>query len=280
MSNLARAEKLPAAAATKSERAESELRRAVRLLGQFLVGQRKQFVLAMLMLIVEAWSATRVPLVIGFLIDYLTQRMAYLKAPATTANPLSPFQLFGLPTLINPDIDTVALVTIVVVLLTLLNSATDSFAEIYLANGGRLLGNNLRVGLYSHLQKLSLAFYSKQRTGDLLTRVTGDVAALEEFVIKSLSDIVGSFLLIGFIIYTMIVGAWQVAVIAALIIPIMALISNYFSQRIKVTSKKQRAGEGDLAAAAQQMLTSIRVIQTYGSGGDELQRFAAQSRKT
>ena len=127
-------------------------------------------------------------LAIGFLIDYLTQRMAFLNAPATTANPLSPFQLFGLPTLIHPDIDTVALVTIVVVLLTLLNSACDSFAEIYLANGGRLLGNNLRVGLYSHLQKLSLAFYSKQRTGDLLTRVTGDVAAIEEFDSVSASE--------------------------------------------------------------------------------------------
>ena len=62
-------------------------------------------------------------------------------------------------------------------------------------------------------------------------------------MIKSLSDIVGSFLLIGFILYTMIVGAWQVAVIAALIIPFMAFVSNYFSQRIKDASKKQRAFE-------------------------------------
>jgi ABC-type multidrug transport system fused ATPase/permease subunit len=267
-------------AAEKSARSESEFRRAVRLLSRFLVGQRKQFIMAMLMLIAEAWSATRVPLVIGFLIDYLAQRIAFLKDSTTTANPLSPLQMIGAPTIFHPDIDTVALITIGVVLLTLFNSATDSLAEIYLANGGRLLGYNLRVGLYSHLQKLSLAFYSKQRTGDLLTRVTGDVSALEEFVIKSLSDIVGSFLLIGFILYTMIIGAWQVAVVAALIIPVMALFSNYFSQRIKDASKKQRAREGELAAAAQEMLTSIRVIQTYGSGGDELKRFAVQSRKT
>ncbi len=281
MSNSARAENIPQAAAAKQpKRQESELRRAVRLLGQFLVGQRKQFIIAFLLLIAEAWSATRVPLVLGFLIDYLTQRISFLKAPTTTANPLSPLQMLGLPTVFNSDIDTIALVTIGVVLLTLFNSATNSLAEIYLANGGRLLGYNLRVGLYSHLQKLSLAFYSKQRTGDLLTRVTGDVSAIEEFVIKSLSDIVGSFLLIGFILYTMIVGAWQVALIAALIIPLMALLSNYFSQRIKSTSKKQRAREGELAATAQEMLTSIRVIQTYGSGGNELKSFSDQSRKT
>jgi ABC-type multidrug transport system fused ATPase/permease subunit/thiamine kinase-like enzyme len=279
VSNLVRAEKMPKTAATDTARQESELRRSVRLLSRFLVGQRRQFVMAFLLLIAEAWSATRVPLVLGYLIDYLTQRIAVLNNANAARLPLSPLQMFGLNSIVNPDFDTIAIVTIGVVLLTLFNSATDSFAEIYLANGGRLLGYNLRVGLYAHLQKLSLAFFGKQRTGDLLTRVTGDISAIEEFVIKSLSDIVGSILLIGFILYTMIVGAWQVAVIAALIIPFMALVSNYFAQRIKDASKKQRSREGELASAAQEMLTSIRVIQTYGSGGDEAKRFADTSRK-
>src|SRR5262245_13151477 len=178
--------------------------------------------MAFLMLIAEAWSATRMPLVLGFLIDYLTQRIAVIKHASGAVAPLSPLQLIGLNSIVNPDVDTIAIVTIGFVLLELFNSLTDSFAEVYLANGGRLLGYNLRVGLYSHLQKLSLAFFGKQRTGDLLTRVTGDISAIEEFIIKSLSDIVGSVLLIIFILYTMIVGAWQVAIVAALIVPFMA----------------------------------------------------------
>jgi ABC-type multidrug transport system fused ATPase/permease subunit len=235
--------------------------------------------MAFLLLVAEAWSATRIPLVLGFLIDYLSRRISVINNTPLAVAPLSPLQMLGLNSIVNPDVDTIAIVTIGIVLLELFNSATDSFAEVYLANGGRLLGYNLRVGLYSHLQKLSLAFFGKQRTGDLLTRVTGDISAIEEFVIKSLSDIAGSILLIGFILYTMIVGAWQVAVIAALIIPFMAFVSNYFAQRIKDASKKQRSREGELASAAQEMLTSIRVIQTYGSGGNEAKRFADTSRK-
>ena len=60
----------------------------------------------------------------------------------------------------------------------------------------------------------------------------------------------------------------------------MALISNYFSERIKVASKRQRSHEGDLASSAQEMLTSIRVVQTYGRSGYEERRFAEQSRKS
>ena len=60
----------------------------------------------------------------------------------------------------------------------------------------------------------------------------------------------------------------------------MAFISNYFSERIKVASKRQRKHEGDLASSAQEMLTSIRVVQTYGRSGYEERRFAEQSRKS
>src|SRR4029079_18507079 len=100
------------------------------------------------------------------------------------------------------------------------------------------------------------------------------------FVTASLSDIVGSILLIAFILGTIILNAWQVALMAVVIIPVMAVVSNYFSQRIKSASKKQRAREGELAASAQEMLTSIRVIQTYGRSGNQEQKFATQSRKT
>ncbi|HEX9438570.1 MAG TPA: ABC transporter transmembrane domain-containing protein, partial [Roseiflexaceae bacterium] len=139
---------------------------------------------------------------------------------------------------------------------------------------------NLRVTLYGHLQKLSLAFYNQQRTGDILTRVTGDVTALEDFVISSLSDIVGSLLVLAGTLAYLLYRSWQVALVAALIVPFVALVSNYFAQRIKSASKKQRAREGELASAAQEMLTSIRVIQTYGGGGNEQKRFAEQNQKT
>jgi ABC-type multidrug transport system fused ATPase/permease subunit/thiamine kinase-like enzyme len=280
MSELARAETLSKAAPKPAPRQQSEIGRAMRLFLRFTAGQRGNFLLAALMLILEALSAVAIPLVIAYLIDgYLTPRLEQIKG-VSTLTPLSPLQQLGLPTLTNADTDTVLVVTVAIVLLTIVNSATDSLAEIFLAKGGRMLGLNLRVALYAHLQRLSLAFYGKQRTGDLLTRVTGDVTALEDFVTASLSDIIGSILLIGFTLAAIVFKAWQIAVIAVVVIPIMALVSNYFSQRIKSASKKQRAREGDLAASAQEMLTSIRVIQTYGRTGNQEQRFAAQSRKT
>jgi ABC-type multidrug transport system fused ATPase/permease subunit len=159
----------------------------------------------------------------------------------------------------------------------MINSAADSLAEIYFARGGRTLGYNLRVALYGHLQRLSLSFHDQRRTGDVLTRVTGDVTVLEEFVLKSASDLVGSLLvLVGSMAFLM-TQSWRVACVAAVIVPVLALVSGHYSRLIKSASKKQRAREGELASGAQEMLTSIRVVQTYGQSGYDERRFASQS---
>jgi ABC-type multidrug transport system fused ATPase/permease subunit len=241
-------------------------------------GQRKLFILAGVMLVLEAASATVIPLQVAYVIDYLTVRVAQLRGQAVPP-PLSPLAALGLPTLFNPDFDTLLIVTIGIVIATMINSLGDSLAEIYLAQGGQRLSYNMRLALHGHLQRLSLSFHTQKHTGDILSRVTSDIAAIEDFVISSLSDIAGSILLIVFILVTILIKSWQVAIVTAVIIPIMALISNYYTQRIKAASKRRRTSEGELASATEEMLTSIKVIQTYGLGSYEQSVFAEQSQK-
>ena len=157
------------------------------------------------------------------------------------------------------------------------------------------VGYNMRVFLYGHLQKLSLSFHNQSRTGDILTRVTSDVAAVENFIICNLSDFLGSVLFLVFVLVGMFLSAWNIwrpgegvegdiavfiiPLMAISIIPLMALITNYFTSRIKAASKRLRSSEGELASAAQEMLASIRVVQVYGQGSYEQSLFSGQSQK-
>lgn len=245
-----------------------EIRRTAQLLGRFLVGQRTQFILAAGALIVEAAAAIFQVYPLAYLIDYLKGD----QGPVLAA--------WGIPTLIAPEVDTIAFLTLAIILLAIVNATGDSLSEIYLAVAGRKLGYKLRVALYDHLQRLSLTFHHRRRTGDMLTRVTSDVTALEDFVINSLSDLAGSlFLLIGTLAY-LLYRSWEVAAIAVLIVPVLALVSSYFTRRIKAAAGIQRSREGDLASAAQEMLTSVQAIQTFNSGEYEQERFADLSQST
>ena len=242
----------------------AELARAARLFRDYH-GGRRLYLVALGLLVAEAATAVLTPWPIAYLIDYLQGARPDLRDA-------------GWPSLLaDPRTETVAVLTLAVLLLAMVNSAADSLAEICFARGGRVLGYHVRVALYSHLQRLSLALHDRLRTGDVLTRVTGDVTALEEFVTKSVSNLAGSLLVLAGTLGFLFWQSWQVALVALLVVPVLALVSNHYSRLIKVATKRQRAREGDLASGAQEMLTSIRVVQSYGHGGYDLQRFAEQS---
>ena len=284
------AKALPAAKAKseKPAKPQSDLSRSVGLINRFIAGQRGVFGMAMLMLVLEALTSIWAKFPLTWLLDYLKGQGA---TPPNGAQELGksiskafdwfPAVAASISNFFTPlsQNQVLLFLSVMVLLLALANSASDSFSELYLVKGGRLLGFSLRDKLYAHLQKLSLAFFGRQRTGDLLTRVTGDVTALEEFAVKSLKDIAGSVFLITLTLGTLFIIDWRMGVIALVTVPILSLASNYFADRIKTASKKQRAQEGALASGAQEMLTSIRVIQVYGSSGDQQKKFAETSKK-
>jgi ABC-type multidrug transport system fused ATPase/permease subunit len=263
---------------SKASASRLNLKRLVGIISRFSGNSRRNFIMAGFMLLFEAGTATVIPLLVAYIIDYLSIRLAQMGGEPVVL-PLNPLRYLGVHSLINPDLVTVALVTLGIVIMTMINRLGNSLAEIYLAQGGRRVGYNMRVYLYGHLQKLSLNFYNQSRTGDILTRVTSDVAAVEDFIVSDLPKFLGSVILIIFILVAMVLNAWQIAVVAILIIPLMALISNYYTNRIKTAFEKLNSSEGEMASAAQEMLTSIRVVQTYGQGSYEHSLFSAQSQK-
>jgi len=238
-----------------------DIRRAVRLIAQFTRSQHRTFVVAFVLLSIEAVTQVFAWYPLAYMIDYFDGAQGPLSFPGIS----------------NPRNATIALLTSVLVVLLAINSATDSLAEIRLARGGRTLGFRMRVGLFSHLQRLPLAFHDRSRKGDMMFRVVGDVKEFEQFVIDSLSDLAGSLLLLVATIAFLLYEAWQVMLVGLIVIPGTSAISYHFSTRIKAAAKRQRAREGDLANATQEMLNSIRVVQTFGRGGHDEQRFVDNS---
>ena len=279
------------------------IRPLVGMITRFSGNSRRIFILSLVMLILESVTAVLIPLLVpGQVVNLAAKNLAGFE--------------------FNSVVRTLIFITLGLIILTMLNSLCDSLSAIYLAQGGRKVGYNMRVFLYNHLQKLSLSFHGQSRTGDILSRVTSDVTALEDFIISNLSDFLGSILNIVILMFAMCIGAvtvWRpvllldtcnrlipptfanvclnleppkevvgtagpssvfiIPLVALAIIPVMALITNYFTGRIKAASKRLRSTEGELASAAQEMLASIRVVQVYGQGDYEQSLFSGQSQK-
>lgn len=241
--------------------------RSVRLFRRFM-GGRKVYVLGLVFLLIEAVTAVFEPYPVAFLVDFLQGNKPAVRT-------------LGFPAVLSSErLETILVLTVAIILIAAVNSAADSFTEVCMARGGRSLGYGIRVEMYSHLQRLPLGYHDKKRTGDVLTRVTGDVLVVEDFVVKSVSNIFGSLMVLvgsfAFLLYQ----SWSVALVALAVIPMLGLVSNFFSRRIKVASKTQRDREGDLASTAQEMLSSIRLVQSYGRGTVDLEKFSGQTGKS
>ncbi|MFP5347498.1 MAG: ABC transporter ATP-binding protein [Actinomycetes bacterium] len=253
-----------AARAAVPPRRGGEYRRAWSLLMDHR-GPRAPFVLALVLLVLEALTAVVEPLPIAYVVDFLKGDKPSLRQQ-------------GMPTLFGTErIETIVLLGLAIIAIAAVNSAADSLAEVALARGGRVLGYKLRVAMYAGLQRLSLAYHDRRRTGDVLTRVTGDVLVVEEFVVGSLSNLVASLLLLTGTFAVLAYKSASVALVAVVIVPVLAVVSELFSRRIKKESKRQRSREGELASTATEMLSSIRLVQSYGRGSVDLRKFSQQS---
>src|SRR4051794_27533681 len=241
-------------------RGGGDLRRTLRLFGRYTHGQRRAFVFAAALLALAAATAVAVPDLIKNLTDYLVSEQR--------------------PTLLGftpSDDATIPLIAVAIVAATAVNSSSESLADISLAKAARTLGFNLRGGLFAHLQRLPLAFHLRRGTGDVLTRLTGDVKAMEDFVEDSVSDLLGSLMILTATMAYLFRQSWQVALLAIAIVPLLSVVSTVFARRIKSASKQLRASEGELASTAQEMLSTISLVQVYGRGDVEERKFERQS---
>lgn len=153
-----------------------------------------------------------------------------------------------------------------------------NFADLYLRHvlGERFI-LDLRVLLYEYLQRLSLSFFESQQTGEIMSRVTNDVNALEEFVTHSVGFLIVDLLRLVGTAVILIALDWQLALLTLLPVPILAVGLRWFNTRVRPIYRQIRDRLGDINAELQDNISGIRVIQAFSQEEQELDRFTQRS---
>ncbi len=151
--------------------------------------------------------------------------------------------------------------------------AICSYGEKYLTTSvGQWIGYDLRQAIYAHVQKLSLAFHDQKRTGDLISRVTSDIDAIQSFITSGLLGVlVNAITLIG-MIAVMFYLNWQFTLIALSVAPLLFFIVYTYTRRIKRASREVRKKEGEITSVVEEVLSSIRVVKAFAREDYEIKR--------
>jgi subfamily B ATP-binding cassette protein MsbA len=164
------------------------------------------------------------------------------------------------------------------VLMIAIVGAICSYAEKYVTTSvAQWVMHDLRRMLYYHLQRLSLAYHDNKQTGDLLSRVTSDIDAIQSFIASGLLGSAVNVLTLAGMVGVMLYLNWQFTLIALSVAPVLFVVVYNYTRRIKKASREVRKKEGEIVSVIQEVLSSIRVVKAFAREEYEQRRLEEES---
>jgi ATP-binding cassette, subfamily B, bacterial len=174
-----------------------------------------------------------------------------------------------------------ALLVIACVGLVLVNLASGLLELLHnyttIAIGQRMV-NDLRGALYARLQRLSLAFHSRQKVGDLMYRITADSFAVQTMIMNGLLPILSAVVLLAGMIAVLLPLDATLTLVSLIVVPPLFALIAVFNRKITTIAAEVRERESHVYTLVQWAMSSVKLVQAFTKEEDEYRRFMGASR--
>ncbi len=159
--------------------------------------------------------------------------------------------------------------------------ASFSYFQLFVTSRlGFQLVYQLRRELFSHLQRLSLSFHHRSRSGELLTKITSDTSTLKDIFAESALNFTTHLLTLLGMFGIMFYLNWKLSLIVLSTFPVLLYSLFFIYGRVKASARKQREREGRIASRISEVLRSVSIVQAFARENYEQERFESESRET
>ena len=135
----------------------------------------------------------------------------------------------------------------------------------------------LRTDVFRHVLSLPLHVHERRRLGDVMSRMTSDVAAVESFMIAQLSEGLGAVIRLTFFIGALFYLQWELALASMIVVPLFWWVSTRFARFVKDVSRERRRRSGSLSAVTEENLANGPLVQAYNREGDAVAKYHRQN---
>ena len=165
--------------------------------------------------------------------------------------------------IVAEDLEVLTWVIVAFIAVSLVNLGA-SYLQTYLTSWvGSHIIYDLRRQLFAHLQKLSLDFFSRQKTGWIVSRLTNDIDALDQLVTEGVTSLVtNSLMFIGSIVFLFILD-WRLALAVFCVMPLLLIATLMFRSRSAVAYAQVRNKIGDVSAHLQESISGLKVLKAF-----------------
>ena len=148
------------------------------------------------------------------------------------------------------------------------------------ASAGQRIMADFRTHLFDHLQSLSLGFFARRRTGELMSRLMNDVSALQTALTEIPIDLAKQVVTLVGGLAILFVMNWRLCLLILLLLPALVLIARFFGRRLKALSTGIQDETARASTILEEVLSGIRIVKSFVREDYESARFGSQVRRT
>lgn len=152
--------------------------------------------------------------------------------------------------------------------------AVTMYLQRYLMNqAGQAVVMDIRNSLYDHMMRMKLGSVYASRTGDLMSRITGDASTLQNIVTSTFIDLMFNMVtftgMFAFIIYI----NWKLTTLIVMVLPFVGLLLSFAGRKLRQAGHNVQEHLADITATAQEAFSAVRVVRSFANEDAELERF-------
>ena len=211
----------------------------------------------------------------------LTVVLVVIGAALTVLPPLLTQRAFddGLFPAGGPDIPVLAELVAIMIAIYIASAALGVWQTWLTATVGNKVMGALRIRLFSHLQRMELAFFTKTKTGVIQSRLQNDVGGVAGVLTNTVSSVLGNTVTVAAAFVSMLVLSWQLTIVAVILMPILVIAQRRVGQvRARIATKTQES-LSDMTAITQETLSvsGILLAKSFNQQGAEVGRYSREN---
>ena len=173
--------------------------------------------------------------------------------------------------------ETLQRLCVIIFLVLFLKNISSYFQAYLMAYAENGVIRDLRNALYTHLHRLSLSYFHRERTGELISRVTYDVMQINGAVSAAFGTLIKEPLLVIVHLAIIIILSWQLTVATFILLPFSLLVIAAVGRRLRRSSTASQESMADLTSTLQETVAGIRVVKAFGMEAFETGKFVSQT---
>jgi len=175
--------------------------------------------------------------------------------------------------LISKNLFALNLICVSVILIFVLKAMTLYGREYLMNDVGQRVVMDIRIVLYDHMQRMSLRTLHASRVGELMSRITGDVATLQNLVTNTFVELVfNAVTFVGMFLFILFIN-WRLTLLIIVVLPVVAWLLVFAGRRLRRAGHRVQERLADLTAVAAEAFSAIRVVRAFATEEQELERF-------